>query len=137
MHGNRGIMIHKALHPKSWAHDQWKNAQMQTHWYSSTNQRRLFTRLRDGTTGGNNNHQITCTRTLILCKVECSLLMYAEQQALYISSLVRPTFRTYCGGEIRNVSIKHGVRDICHRTVCCCDLQRFQFNDKKDELLGL
>ena len=39
--------------------------------------------------------------------------------------------------ETCNVSIKHGVRDICHRTVCCCDLQRFQFNDKKDELLGL
>ena len=41
------------------------------------------------------NHQITYTGTLILCKVECSLHMYAEKQALYISSLVRPTFRTY------------------------------------------
>ena len=43
----------------------------------------------------NNNHQITCTGTLSLCKVNCSLLMYAEKQALYISPLVRPTFRTY------------------------------------------
>ena len=49
---------------------------------------------------GNTNHQIHCTGTLILCQVECSLLMYAEKQALYISSLVRPTFRTYVVGKL-------------------------------------
>ena len=77
------------------------------HWYPFTNQRRLFARLRDGTIGEQrrtfhwqHNHQINCAGTLILCKVECSLLMYAEKQALYISSLVRPTFRTYVVGKL-------------------------------------
>ena len=100
--GIRGIMIRNALHPKSWADDQRKNAQMQTHCCPSTNQRRPFARLRDGTTGEQRStfhwqhkHQINYAGTLFLCKVECSLLMYAENQALYISSLVRPTFRTH------------------------------------------
>ena len=87
---------------------------------------------------GNTNHQIPCTGTLILCQVECSLLMYAEKQALYIFIACSANLSNVCGGETCNVSIKHGVRDICHRTVCCCDLQRFQLRrQKKYRVAGL